>query len=46
LRQRKGLTPLGTIQACYDLEPAFERLADAVRQSLDIPAIYRLMGLR
>ncbi len=46
LRQRKGLKPLGTIQASYDLEPAFERLADAVRQSLDIPAIYRLMGLR
>ena len=46
LRQRKGLNPLGTVQACYDLEPAFERLADAVRQSLDIPAIYRLMGLR
>lgn len=46
LRQRKGLKPLGTVQACYDLEPAFERLADAVRQSLDIPAIYRLMGLR
>jgi adenosylcobyric acid synthase len=46
LRQRKGLQPLGTVQACYDLEPAFERLADTVRQSLDIPAIYRLMGLR
>jgi cobyric acid synthase CobQ/L-threonine-O-3-phosphate decarboxylase len=46
LRQRKGLKPLGAVQACYDLEPAFERLADAVRQSLDIPAIYRLMGFR
>lgn len=46
LRQRKGLRPLGTVQACYDLEPAFERLADAVRQNLDISAIYRLMGLR
>jgi cobyric acid synthase CobQ/L-threonine-O-3-phosphate decarboxylase len=46
LRQRKGLNPLGTAQACYDLEPAFERLAEEVRQSLDIPAIYRLMGLR
>jgi cobyric acid synthase CobQ/L-threonine-O-3-phosphate decarboxylase len=46
LRQRKGLKPLGTVQACYDLEPAFERLADVVRESLDIPAIYRLMGLR
>lgn len=46
LRQRKGLKPLGAVQACYDLEPAFERLADSVRQSLDIPAIYHLMGLR
>ncbi|APG27458.1 threonine-phosphate decarboxylase [Syntrophotalea acetylenivorans] len=46
LRERKGLQPLDTVQTCYDLEPAFERLADAVRQSLDIPAIYRLMGLK
>lgn len=46
LRQRKGLQALDTVQACYDLEPAFEQLANAVRQSLDIPAIYRLMGLR
>lgn len=46
LRRRKGLEPLGTIQVCYDLEPAFERLAETVRQSLDIAAIYRLMGLR
>ncbi|ABA87744.1 L-threonine-0-3-phosphate decarboxylase, cobalt-precorrin-3 C17-methyltransferase and adenosylcobyric acid synthase [Syntrophotalea carbinolica DSM 2380] len=46
LRQRKGLKPYGTVQVCYDLEPAFERLADIVRQSIDIPALYRLMGLR
>ncbi|MDK2847085.1 MAG: hypothetical protein PWP34_438 [Desulfuromonadales bacterium] len=46
LRQRKGLRPVGKVQTRYDLEPAFERLADTVRQSLDIPAIYRLMGLR
>jgi adenosylcobyric acid synthase len=46
LRERRGLAPFGTIQACYDLEPAFERLAEVVRASLDIPALYRRMGLR
>ncbi len=46
LRQRKGLAPLGAVQARYDLEPAFERLAEVVRASLDIPALYRRMGLR
>jgi cobyric acid synthase CobQ/L-threonine-O-3-phosphate decarboxylase len=46
LRVRRGLAPLGKVQVCYDLEPAFERLAEVVRASLDIPALYRLMGLR
>jgi hypothetical protein len=32
--------------AVYDLEPAFERLAATVRESVDINAIYRQMGLR
>ncbi len=46
LRLRKSLTPLQTVQVHYDLEPAFERLADTVRSCLDMSAIYRLMGLR
>ena len=46
LRIRRGLSPLGTVQAVYDLEPAFDRLADVVRGSLDIEKIYRLMGLK
>jgi cobyric acid synthase CobQ len=46
LRRRKGLSPLQAVQMRYDLEPAFERLADTVRACLDMPAIYRLMGLR
>jgi cobyric acid synthase CobQ/L-threonine-O-3-phosphate decarboxylase len=45
LRERRGLPPLGQIQAAYDLEPAFDRLADVVRQSLQINEIYRMMGL-
>ena len=45
LRERRGLAPLGAVQATYDLEPAFERLAEMVRASLDMDAVYRLMGL-
>jgi len=44
LRQRRGLQPLGTVCATYDLEPALDRLADVVRQSLDMERIYRLLG--
>lgn len=46
LRIRKGLSPLGKICAVYDLDSAFDRLANAVRSSLRIDDIYRLMGLR
>jgi cobyric acid synthase CobQ/L-threonine-O-3-phosphate decarboxylase len=45
LRQRRGLPPLGRVCATYNLEPALDRLADAVRQSLEIKRIYRLLGL-
>jgi len=45
LRRRKGLRPLGEVRVTYDLEPALDRLADAVRDNLDMKAIYRLMGL-
>ncbi|MHB8770957.1 MAG: cobyric acid synthase [Syntrophales bacterium] len=45
LRSRRGLAPLGRIVAVYDLEPAFERLAAVVRRSLNMDAIYRIMGL-
>jgi len=45
LRTRRGLPPLGKICVTYDLEPAFERLAEAVRERLDMDTIYRLMGL-
>ena len=45
LRLRRGLAPLGRIAAVYDLEPAFERLAAAVRKSLRMDEIYKIMGL-
>jgi len=44
LRKKRGLSPLNRVQAAYDLEPAFDRLADAVRSQIDMPAIYRLLG--
>ncbi len=44
LRRDKGLAPVGVVTP-YSLEPALERLADAVRAALDIPLLYRLAGL-
>ena len=46
LRVRRGLPPLGQVCATYDLEPAFDRLADVVRESINLDRIYRIMGLR
>jgi len=45
LRTRRGLPGKGQIMAKYDLEPAFDRLAEAVRRSLDMDVIYKIMGL-
>ena len=45
LRVRRSLAPLGRIAAVYDLEPAFDRLADVVRKSLKMDEIYKIMGL-
>ncbi len=44
LRARNGLPPLGRITP-YDLNPALDRLADAVRNSLDMARIHTLLGL-
>jgi len=46
LRVRSGLPPAGRVLARLDIEPALDRLALAVRRSLDIPALYALLGLR
>ena len=43
LRTRKGLAPLRSVQVAYDLEAALDRLADVVRNSLDMERIYRLL---
>lgn len=44
LRTAKGLAPLGSVQTTFDLEPALNRLADVVRQALDMDRIYKSMG--
>ncbi len=46
LRVRRGLPPLETPIGRYDIEPALDRLAEAVRASVRIDEIYRIMGLR
>ncbi len=45
LRAGRGWTYDGVIRARYNLEPAFDRLADCLRAAVDMDTIYRLMGL-
>jgi cobyric acid synthase CobQ/L-threonine-O-3-phosphate decarboxylase len=45
LRGCRNLTPLGRVVAPYNLEPAFDHLAEVVRESLDMNRIYQLLGL-
>jgi cobyric acid synthase CobQ len=45
LRVRRGLAPMGKVVAVYDLQSAFDELAETVRQNLDVKRIYRLLGL-
>ncbi len=45
LRSRAGLQPVGEVIAPYNLEKAFDRLADCVRANVDIDAIYRLLNI-
>ncbi len=45
LRRRKGLAPKKQVTGVYDLEPAFDRLADTVRKHLDMDRIHEWMGL-
>jgi cobyric acid synthase CobQ len=44
LRKRRGWEPLKTPQTVFNLNPALDRLADAVRSALDMDAIFRLIG--
>ncbi len=46
LRVRRGLAPLGRVVAPYSLDPALDRLADAVRAAVDMDAIYDMLGVR
>ena len=45
VRKRKGLEEYKGRQVCYDLEPAFDRLADTVRAGLDMDCVYKLLNL-
>jgi len=45
VRARKGMAPMGRVCARYDLEPALDRLADSVRDSVRIKEIYKIMGV-
>ena len=41
-----GLDPLGHVAAAYDVNRALDRLADVVRERVDLDRIYQSMGLR
>jgi len=46
LRRRKGLAALDdSAGAQHDIEPALDRLADVLRQQLDMEGIHRLLGI-
>ena len=45
IHQTRGHTLPDTIRYHYDLEPAFDRLAQTVRKNIDMDFIYRLLGL-
>jgi cobyric acid synthase CobQ len=45
LRVRQGMSALGAVQVHYDLEPALDRLADIVREHLDVERVKREIGL-
>ena len=45
LRIKKGLAPIGEIVAPYDLEVAFDRLADTVRANINMERIHALLRL-
>ncbi len=45
LRMKRSLEPLPGVVARYDIEAALDRLADTVRENIDMKAIYTMMGL-
>ncbi len=45
-RKQKGLEPKNDVQVVYDVEGALDRLADVVRESVDMNAIYSLLKIK
>ena len=45
LRERRGLAPLGESGSAYDLDAAYDRLADIVRANMDMTTLYQLLEL-
>lgn len=45
IREAKGLARLGRPTRAFSLEPSLDRLAQVFREAVDLPAIYRMMGL-
>jgi cobyric acid synthase CobQ/L-threonine-O-3-phosphate decarboxylase len=46
IRLERGMKPLTTVQASYDIDESMNRLADHVRASVDMDNIYKIMGLK
>lgn len=46
VREDSGLPPNPALHTSYDLDGALDRLADVVREHLDLKAIYRLLQLK
>lgn len=46
IRVECGMKPLEKVQASYDIDDAMNRLADHVRESVDMKQIYKIMGLK
>jgi len=45
LRKKRGYAAIGQTVAPYNLEKAFDVLADVVRKSMDMNTVYRLLGI-
>ncbi len=45
LRARKGLSAYSGSKVHYDLQPCLNRLADIVREAVDMNGIYKLLGI-
>jgi len=46
VREDRGLKPVGIVRAVYNTENALNRLADVVRENLDMEYIYKQMKLK